>query len=368
MSERERLRSSLLDCRLQRSWSQEQLGERAGITRQSYAAIESGRSVPSTEVALRLARALGTSVEELFQLAAEEPEVVRVDAVGPSSPGGRRVRLATVAGRLVAHELEAGGTHGTVPADGVGVDVRGCGAEVRLFTERPPPPDLVVAGCDPAFGLVCELLRREHGVEVLWLSTGSRAALQALGEGTVHVAGTHLRDADTGVYNEPWVRLLVPFSVTRISFATWEQALLLRPGNPLGVRGVADLARPDLRFLNREPGSGSRHLLELRLAEAGIPSESVPGFEETSADGHLTVGSAVRAGAADAGVAIRAVALARGLESIPLAEEPYELVVPDHFLELPSVQLLLSTLRRPALGRQVAALGGYDVAAMGRPA
>jgi putative molybdopterin biosynthesis protein len=377
------LRPALRERRLDRGWTQERLGREAGITRQSYAAIEAGRSVPSTEVALRLARALGATVEELFPLPDESPLPLRARDPGlphpvPFGQGGSRVRLARVSGRLTAFPLLPGGIHAEVPADGVTVDP-GEGGELGpgevLVEPLPgpradgrPPPDLVVAGCDPAFGLVAEHLRRREGVEVLWLPAGSRAALEALARGVVHVAGVHLQDPGSGAYNEPWIRRLVPFPVARIGFAEWEQALLAALGNPLGLGSVGDLVRPRLRLVNREPGSGSRALLERCLREAGVPPEGVAGFGETAARGHAEVAAAISAGTADAGVAIRAVAGALGLHAIPLTREPYELVVPEALMDARPVEALVRALRTPTLRRQVEAMGGYDAAPMGRVA
>ncbi len=358
----------LRDLRLARGWSQTHLGELAGITRQTVHAIEAGRSVPSTEVALRLAEALDLPVETLFgiDLPAPPEELVRDSGLGARIPG--RVRVARVGGTRWTYGLDPGTPRGERLADGVGAPAAAGMVRVAPLPWAPPDPDLVVAGCDPAFGLVKDRLRREHGIEVLWVPAGSRRALEALAGGAVHIAGIHLADPDSGEYNAPWIRRLLPLPATRISFATWEQALLLRPGNPLGVRRLEDLTRPELRFVNREEGSGSRALLDRRLAQAGIPGEAIAGFREREAEGHEAVASAIACGVADAGVAIRAVGDARGLEALPLGEEPYELVIPEHFLELPAVETLLALLGRPGLRRQVEALGGYDASAMGRPA
>ncbi len=362
------LRSSVKALRTRAGWSQTELADRVGLSRQSLAAIESGASVPSTEVALRLSRAFGVAVEDLFQLA-HGPfpvEVAEPSGLGGGLPG--RVRLATVAGRRWAFGLDLGDPGGATAADGTGALDEDGRVRVHPLGERPSEPDLVVAGCDPAFGLVREVLERERGLEVLWVRTGSRAALEALARGAVHVAGVHLRDSASGGYNRPWVERLVPFPSTRVGFATWEQAILVAPGNPLGIGGIDDLARPGIRFLNREPGSGSRALVETALAERGLTGAEIPGFLDTAADRHETVARAVASGVAHAGVAIRAVGHPLALGVLPLAEEPYDLVVPDHFLELPAVGALLDTLRRPSLRHQVEALTGYDAAAMGRPA
>lgn len=370
-------------------WTQARAGEAAGISRQSYAAIESGASVPSTEVALRLARAMGRSVEELFRLP-DAPAEERIAAwAGGGDPIGRRVRLVSVAGRSVA--FPAGeGRRSSRPADGVAVGVRGApgalaaeggggrGAsggpksapraevQVTLFRDRGPSADLAVVGCDPAFGIVAEVLRREGGVEVEWSPRGSRAALEAIAGGRAHLAGAHLLDPHTGEANEPWVRELVPFPCTRFRFAVWEEGVLVQRGNPKGIGDVGDLARPGVRLANREPGSGSRLLLDHALEAAGVPAERISGYG-TAVRGHLAVGEAIAAGLADAGVAIRAAAVAWGLDVVPLRTEAYELIVPDHFLDLGSVQALLDALRRPGIRSQVEALQGYDGDRMGEP-
>jgi putative molybdopterin biosynthesis protein len=152
-----------------------------------------------------------------------------------------------------------------------------------------------------------------------------------------------------------------------IGFAVWQQGLLVAPGNPLRVRAVDDLARSDVRLVNREIGAGARVLLDGALARAGIPPDAVRGYD-CLASGHLAVAEAVRSGLADVGVGVRAAAVAAGLEFLPLGEERYDLVVPRHFLDLPTVGTLLDTLRRPALRQQIESLGGYDVAPMGLPA
>lgn len=348
-----------------RGWSQARMAEAAGISRQSYAAIESGGSVPSTEVALRLARALGRGVEELFRLRGSAPGRAEAVWAGAAAPAvGQAVRLAPIAGRLVAHPVGPA-YRPAAPADGVVEVVRPDRVSVRLVAHRPRGPDLVVVGCDPAFGLVADALRRERGMEVAWSPRGSRAALAALARGEAHVAGTHLLDRRTGEWNGPWIRDLLPFPATRVAFAVWDQGLVVRPGGAARISGVGDLARPGVRILNREEGSGSRMLLDEELVSAGLDPATLAGYG-TRASGHEAVAEGVAAGAADGGVATRASATALGLAFVPLRQEVYELVVPAHFLELPATRALLDILRRPPVRAQVEALQGYDGAVMGR--
>jgi molybdate-binding protein/DNA-binding XRE family transcriptional regulator len=354
--------NTLREQRTARGLTREGLARRVGVSRQSYSAIEDGKAAPSTTIALHLARALGTSVEALFQLA-DEAETLEVELVGPPVALPARVRLASVGGRLLARAGTA--TRGFGRADGVARRGSGGAVSVRLLGGSVPQP-LVALGCDPALALLADTLHAERGVELLWSEAGSRAALEGLARGEAHVAGVHLFDEATGSYNAPWVERLVPFPCTRIGFAVWEQGVMVPRGNPRGVRGVEDLAR--VRFVDREPGSGTRALVDAHLRRAGIAPGAVFGDHGAVARGHLAVGEAVASGLADAGVGVRAAANAFGLDLVPLAEERYDLVIPDHFLDLPAMQILLGHLRAPSLRAQVEALGGYDVAPMGVPA
>jgi molybdopterin molybdotransferase/putative molybdopterin biosynthesis protein len=360
-----RLRNTLTAERERLGWSQSRMADAAGISRQSYAAIESGRSVPSAEIALRLSAALGRSVGDLFSLPQQPAERRAAAWSGVDAPvPGHRVRLTRIGGRWIAHPC-AEAHRPEAPADGVVEGIDGGEVGVRLFPDRPPPSGLAVVGCDPAFGIVADGLRRHRGIDVSWSQRGSRAALVALARGEAHVAGAHLQDAVSGAWNGPAVHQLVPFPCTRISFAVWEQGLLVRPDTTRRIGGIGDLADGRARLLNREEGSGSRALLDETLAAAGVEPAGVAGYT-TTARGHFSVADGIAAGAADAGVAIRAAGRARGLDVLPLREEAYELIVPDHFLDLPAVDALIGLLHRPGVRAQVEALGGYDAATMGR--
>lgn len=362
-----RISSSLRGERATRGMSQKRMAALAGITRQSYGAIESGTSVPSTEVALRLARELGLGVEDLFWLPEGPRDTLDVEVIGSGRPCHGPVRLVRIGGRDLGVSLQQTTGVAVEPADGIGSELPDGRMRVLLFTQRPPICDLVALGCDPAFQFVARALRQRSGLEASWVRCGSHAALSGLAKGHAHVAGIHLVDPETGEYNESWIRQHVHFPCTRIRFVRWEQCLILKAGNPHGVEGVGDLSREGLRFVNRELGSGSRALIDMCLKAEGLSGDVIPGYRETMVSGHIAVAEAVAGGLADAGVGIRAAALAFGLDTLPLAEEMYDLVIPDHFLEHPAVQALLMVLRTPSLQAQVEALGGYNAEGMGLP-
>ena len=144
-----------------------------------------------------------------------------------------------------------------------------------------------------------------------------------------------------------------------VHLASWEQGLILAPGNPLGIRGVDDLADPRVRLVNREPGSGAREQLDRLLRRHGIPPQEVAGYERY-VTGHLAAAWGVAAGAADVGLSTRPVAEAFGLDFLPLSVERFDLVLAVDLADDPRVAALLDALASPGFRAQLASLGGYD--------
>jgi molybdate-binding protein len=308
-------------------------------------------------------------VEALFSLGEEQLPTADARLVGGAAPAGTPVQLAEIGGTVIARKLGPGhaAVHDLAPADGMLASAATASrAEVSVLSEKAMrTPALVVAGCDPAASAMAAPLA-ERGVRLLRTEEGSRDALAAIARGEAHVAGCHLLDERTGTYNTPWVKRLVPFACTVIRFAQWRQGLLVARGNPKRIREAADLARSEVHIANRQPGSGSRALLDRWLKASGVSSATVRGYT-TSINGHLALAELVAAGFVDAGVGVEAAARAYGLDFVPLGEERYDLVVPNTLLGTRPVQALLETLRRPDLRRQVEALGGYDAAGIGQP-
>ena len=378
------LQNNLKKFRLEAALTQQKLAERAGISRQAYSAVEAGDANPSTEVALRLARALKQNFESVFVLAQELPGSVEAELVGEAGAAFHyvrtpkqtpdRARVYRVGQRLFARPLTGPGNarHALVTAEGTivpGVPGRTVGKSVAVQPfdrEDLDTPSLVMLGCDPAVGLLEPELHR-RGIRLVAAEESSLEALLGLARGEAHVAGGHLYDDATGTFNRSWVRQLVPFPCTLVTFASWEQGLIIAAGNPKRIQGVESLGNPEVMIVNRQEGSGSRAFLDRALKTYDIPTGNVGGYEWEEW-GHMAVAATVAFEAADTGIAVKAAALAMGLDFITLTEERYDLVVPDHFLNEPSVQALLDILRQDPLRRQVESLGGYDASRMGLPA
>ena len=173
--------------------------------------------------------------------------------------------------------------------------------------------------------------------------------LLALREQGAHVAGIHLLDEETGEFNRRHVeRLLAAYGVhvVLVGFVNRIQGLIVAPGNPKGIATLADLARDDVQFINRQAGAGTRLLLDVHLRQAGIEPAQVRGYEvETTT--HSGVASAVVRGEADCGLGIQAAAQAQGLTFVPLFAERFDLAIPVAYYEHPLLLPLLALLRRP---------------------
>lgn len=195
---------------------------------------------------------------------------------------------------------------------------------------------------------------------------GSVDAIQALNEGRCIMAGFHTpRDVPAGSLAERTYKpLLQPGLHKLIGFASRTQGLMVAHGNPLGVAGLADLTRADLRFVNRPRGTGTRVLLDQLLAQHGIAPEGVPGYAH-SEPSHGAVAQAIAAGQADAGLGIEAAARARGLDFVPLVEEDYHLVCLKSALDTPPVAALRQALAGADWQRALHALPGYRAAHSG---
>src|SRR5204862_5011231 len=153
-------------------------------------------------------------------------------------------------------------------------------ASVELFDD----PDslartVLLEGCDPSMSVLADHVRRRHpGVDLVCQASNSRAALESVARGEAHVAGLHLRDPDTGEYNWPFAQKALGRDVRLVTFAIWEQGLMVSPGSVGEVRGIRSLAHPRVRMVNREAGSGARALLDAELLRAGIDSAAISGY------------------------------------------------------------------------------------------
>jgi molybdate-binding protein/DNA-binding XRE family transcriptional regulator len=365
--------TNLAEFRRKRGLSAIHLAAAAGISRQTIYAMEAGTYTPNTAVALKLARALDTTVEELFTLeeAASGRRLRAEQATLLAGSGGVRtgqaVQLCRVDRRLMACPPSPAPLYLPI-ADAViaGSSAPRGKAGVRIFdADADFRSRLLVAGCDPGISILARHVQ-SAGVELVLAHRNSSQALSLLKDGSVHIAGTHPKDEASGESNVPAIARLFPKnSVAVIAFAVWEEGILAADGNPKNIRGIKDLARRDVTIVNREEGAGSRALLDSHLRRLRIPTARVRGYDRL-ASGHLPAAWKVQSGAADACLATRAAARVFGLHFIPLVSERYDLVIKKQHLDLPRMQNLLDTLSHSGFRRELEGNGGYDTRVAGQ--
>jgi putative molybdopterin biosynthesis protein len=313
--------------------------------------------------------------------AAPERVAVRTTRKIPSKLGLEeflRVKLGRVDGKLVAAPLPRGaGSITTITeADGllrIPANTEGLieGEETMAELIRPrsalEKTILIVGSHDNTLDILADEIRRgASGVTLSSSHVGSIGGLMAIKRGVCHLAGAHLLDTVDGSYNRTYVLKYLPDTDVRlVNLVLRDQGLLLPKGNPKNIGGLDDLGREDVRFINRQGGSGTRILLDYRLQQMGLEPTAISGYLDEEFT-HMAVAVAVLSGTADVGLGIQAAARALDLDFIPVVTEQYDLVIPGRFFQLEGIQILLDTINSAHFKQRVAALGGYSTELTGR--
>jgi putative molybdopterin biosynthesis protein len=196
-------------------------------------------------------------------------------------------------------------------------------------------------------------------------SVGSLGGILAIRNGICHMAGAHLLDPESGEYNFPYIKTHLNGIDLKVIHLVWrEQGLFIRRGNPKKVKGLEDLLRKDITFINRQKGSGTRILLDHTLKNLSLDSNQIRGYEKEEFT-HMAVASTVASGIADAGLGILPAARAMNLDFISIAKERYDLIIPTLYLKDEKVQKVVETIRSDEFKRMVSQMGGYDVSRTG---
>ncbi len=336
--------TNLRDARVLKGWSQDELARTSGISRAGVSSIETGRLIPSTAAALALASALGCRVEDLFRLrSADIPVDEPAWAWRPPSEPCRYWR-AEVGGSVRIYPVEATAA-GLAPHDGF--------FDAGRFLDRREDDSrrtLVLAGCDPAVGILGDEMARSARIRLLAFSRSSASALSLLGRGLVHAAGVHLAGGDDPDGNACVVRKILGRGYKLVRVAGWEEGIAVASSSR--IRSVQEALGSNLRWIGREEGSGARQCLD-ELLEGRKPPRRL-------ATDHRGVAEAIRNGWADAGVCLRLVGEEAGLIFLPLRREAYDLCFPERFERDPRIQSLIQILRSSAPRRLLGDLPGYD--------
>jgi len=282
-----------------------------------------------------------------------------------------RVKLGQVGNRVVATPLPrgAGCITSITEADGIiripnhieGLkDNETATAELLRPLSSVKHTIVIVGSHDNTLDVLADRIKVKHShLTVSSSHVGSMGGLMAIKRGACHVAGSHLLDTEDGSYNVSYIKKYLPgLAVRLVHLVSRDQGLIVKRGNPKGIGGIEDLARNDISMINRQPGSGTRILLDYRLNQLGIDAADIIGYQHEEFT-HMAVAVAVLSGTADTGLGIYAAARALDLDFIPVVTERYDLIIPTTHFESENIQLMLETIDSSQFKRRVNALGGY---------
>ncbi len=249
-----------------------------------------------------------------------------------------------------------------VPRQSEGLDA-GEEVEVRALKSREEIEGSVtfIGSHDPGLDLLADhLIREEAGLTLSITHLGSLGGLMALKKGECHLTGIHLLDPETGTYNLPYIKKYLPEKrLYLINLALRDQGLMVKPGNPKKIKGLNDLIREDIRFVNRQSGAGTRLLLDHWLKKMGIDPSHIKDYRREVFT-HMAVAALVKSGGADCGLGILSAAHALRLEFLPLAKEQYDILIPEEHYELLWVRTIIKVLKSHGFKRGLESMGGYD--------
>lgn len=284
-----------------------------------------------------------------------------------------RVRLGYVGGRLIASPLNRGSgvVSSFMKADGIlevpqGLEGHKNGAVVKVRLLRPTAElrnNLVAIGShDPLLDELSDLMRRSwDDLSMSSTHVGSMGGIMAVRRGEAHIAGTHLLDEATGGYNTSFINKYFPNGGVRlVECVKRAQGIMVAKGNPKNITGIKALTQKDLRYINRQKGSGTRVLCDYLCKQEGIDTSKIYGYDREEFT-HTSVAALIAADSADAGLGIFSAAKLYELDFLPICDEQYDLLIPDSAWDTPMTARLLETLQSDAFRARLEALGGYTL-------
>ncbi|HCU79811.1 MAG TPA: molybdopterin biosynthesis protein [Chloroflexi bacterium] len=288
-----------------------------------------------------------------------------------------RVAVGNVGDNIIATPLSrgAGVISSLVRADGI--------VRIPRFSEGHPDKSIVnvnlyrhpeqinrtivvIGSHDLTLDLLAQhLADKFKGLRLVSANVGSISGLVALRREECHIAGCHLLDPSSGEYNLSYVKQYMPDTPAKIiSLVERQQGLIVAKGNPKNILSIPDLARSDIRFINRQRGAGTRVFFDYQLGINGMTPDDVSGYTREQYT-HLTVAASVASGTSDVGLGIHAATIALDLDFIPLATENYDLIIPHTYYETELITSLLELLNDPVLRKDISQLPGYSIANIG---
>ena len=284
-----------------------------------------------------------------------------------------RVRMGYVGEKLMASPLSRGSgvVSSFMKADGIlevpqGLEGYEAGSEVtvRLLSpmEKLQNTVVVIGSHDPLLDELGDMLHlADNDVYMSSSHVGSMGGIMAIRRGEAHAAGCHLLNTDNGEYNVSFIKKYFPRGgVKLIRCVGRQQGMMVAKGNPLGIEAFADIAKPGVRYVNRQRGSGTRILTDYLCKQNDLDTDAIYGYDREELT-HTSVAAQIVSGSADAVMGIYSAAKLYDLDFIPICIEEYDLIVPDHAWDTPQVRAMLETLKSDAFREKILSLGGYTV-------
>jgi len=283
-----------------------------------------------------------------------------------------RVKLGKVGQRVIAMPLPRGAGSVTTISDADGIlripnHIEGLNENETAVAELIKPASeientvVIVGSHDNTLDVLADLAKtgRKSSLAISSSHVGSMGGLMAVKKGVCHMAGSHLLDENDGSYNLSYIKKHLPgLDIKLVRLVSRDQGLIIAPGNPKQIKGMESLCRDDIRFVNRQRGSGTRILFDYKLKEMGAKPQEIDGYANDEYT-HMSVAVAVLSGSADAGLGIYAAAKALGLDFIPVVTEEYDLVIPQEHFESKRIQSVLNIIHSADFRRRIGELGGY---------
>jgi putative molybdopterin biosynthesis protein len=219
---------------------------------------------------------------------------------------------------------------------------------------------------DLTIDFLIDILQKDYGIRLVSNNVGSMGGIMSLLRKETHFAGIHLLDYDSGDYNLNYLhKYLSREKWLLVNLVKRQQGLLVKKGNPLRINGLEDLTRPEVRFINRQKGSGTRVLLDYLMNKENIKPQQINGYNREEFT-HLAVAASIKNDACDTGLAIFASARVMGLDFIPLEMERYDLCILPELMTNHNLDHLLEAISSETFKNQVAASGGYELDLSGK--
>jgi putative molybdopterin biosynthesis protein len=310
-------------------------------------------------------------------LAQPEPEKIecRISKKIASSMGVDEfvyVNAAKVKDKYISYPLSRGAGISTslVKADGILHIKRGhegllAGDRCTVFFNRPRyilDKTLVSIGShDMSIDILADVLQKKYDKRLISTNVGSMGGIMALRRGETHFSGIHLLDYDTGEYNLSYLKKYLPDEKwILVNLVKRQQGLIVKKGNPMHITTLKDLLRPEVRYINRQKGAGTRVLLDYLLNQEDIKTSQINGYNREEYT-HLAVAAGVKNDACDTGLGIYASAKAMDLDFIPIIEERYDLAILPELINSSDLEILLAAIKSDDFRNNTTIFGGYNL-------